>query len=93
MWIDGTKTRRYIGPVPKGIGIMMGEINSFSQDMWQAIVGELFGISEETLITVGTEQEARRIQGWGEELGQTVEVSANPADPIYDLWVCRSGNK
>ncbi|WML67458.1 MAG: hypothetical protein METHP_00989 [Methanoregula sp. SKADARSKE-2] len=93
MWIDGTKTARYIELVPKGIGIMMGEINSFSQDMWQAIVGELFGVSKETLITVGTEQEARRIQGWGEELGRIVEVSANPADPIYDLWVCRSSSK
>lgn len=93
MWIDGTKTARYIELVPKGIGIMMGEINSFSQDMWQAIVGELFGVSKETLITVGTEQEARCIQGWGEDLGRTVEVSANPADPIYDLWVCRSGSK
>ncbi len=93
MWLDATQTSQYIEPVPKGIGIMMGEINSFSQDMWQAIVSELLGVSEETLITVGTEPEARLIQGWGEELGRNVEVKANPADPIYDLWVCQAGNK
>jgi len=90
MWLDATKTSAYIEPVPKGIGIMLGEINSFSQDMWEQIVSELFAVSRETLITVGTEQEARLIRNWGEALGRDVEVTENPADPIYDLWVCRS---
>jgi hypothetical protein len=90
MWIDATIASQYLEPVPKGIGIMMGEINSFSQDMWQQIVRELFTVSRETLITVGTEPEARLIREWGAELGRDVTVTENPADPIYDLWVCRS---
>jgi len=69
---------------------MMGEINSFSQDMWQQIVSELFAVSKETLITVGTEPEALLIRDWGAGLGRDVTVTENPADPIYDLWVCRS---
>jgi hypothetical protein len=93
MWLDAMKTSTYIDPVPKGIGIMLGEINTFTEDMWQRIVSELFAVSKETLITVGTEKEARLIQGWGEELGRKVEVSENPADPIYDLWVCLSEGK
>ena len=90
MWLDAMKSSTYIEPVPKGIGIMMGEINHFSQDMWQQIISELFTISQETLITVGTEPEARLIQQWGDQLGRQVTVTENPADPIYDLWVCRS---
>jgi hypothetical protein len=90
MWLDAMKTSRYIEPVPKGIGIMMGEINSFSEDMWHQIVSELFAVSRETLITVGTEPEALLIQKWGEEFGRRVEVTENPSDPIYDLWVCRA---
>jgi hypothetical protein len=90
MWIDATITSHYIEPVPKGIGIMMGEFNMFNQDMWQLIVSELFAVSKETLITVGTEPEANLIGAWGEERGRRVEITENPADPIYDLWVCRS---
>jgi len=93
MWLDAMKTSVYIEPVPKGIGIMMGEINTFTEDMWQRIVSELFAVSRETLITVGTEPEARLIQRWGEDLGRLVDVTENPADPIYDLWVCRSTAK
>jgi hypothetical protein len=90
MWLDATKTSAYIEPVPKGIGIMMGEINTFSEDMWHQIVGELLAVSRETLITVGTEPEANLIHSWGEEMGRRIEIKENPADPIYDLWVCRA---
>jgi hypothetical protein len=90
MWIDATVTSRYIEPVPKGIGIMMGEFNMFNQDMWQQIVSELFAVSKETLITVGTEKEALLVKGWGADLSRDVTVKENPADPIYDLWVCSS---
>ncbi len=54
MWIDATIASRYIEPVPKGVAIMAGEFNSFNQDMWERIIGELCSISHETLITVGT---------------------------------------
>lgn len=90
MWIDALKVSQYTPPVAKGIGIMMGEINSFSQEMWQQIVLELFAVTRETIITVGTEPEARLIGQWGADLGRAVEVTENPADPIYDIWVCRS---
>jgi hypothetical protein len=56
-------------------------------------VSELFAVSRETLITVGTEQEALLIRDWGDELGRQVAVTENPADPIYDLWVCSSKKK
>ena len=93
MWLDALVAARYIEPVPRGIGIMMGEINDFSKEMWEQIVTGLFLISENTLITVGTESEARLIQQWGAEMERTVEISENPADPIYDLWVCTSKQK
>ena len=88
MWIDATIASRYIDPVPKGIGIMMGKINTFSQDMWAQIIEELCTITQETLITVGTEKEALLIQEWGKEMERGVEITGNPADLIYDLWVC-----
>ena len=88
MCIDAMVTSRYLDPVPKGIGIMVGEINSFSQEMWEKIIDELLLVTSETLITVGTEKEARLIQEWGITRDRTVEIRENPADPIYDLWVC-----
>jgi hypothetical protein len=90
MCINAMIASQYVEPSPKGIGIMMGEFNSFNQDMWEAIVRELFEATKETLITVGTEPEARLVAGWGKDMGRTVEVRENPADPIYDLWVCES---
>lgn len=90
MWLDAMKTSAYVQPVPKGIGIMLGEINTFSEDMWHQIVSELLAVTKETLITVGTGPEANLIRDWGAELGRRVEVLENPADPIYDLWVCRA---
>jgi hypothetical protein len=88
MWIDATIASRYIEPVPKGVAIMAGEFNSYNQDMWERIVGELCSIAQETLITVGTEKEAVLVQEWGMAIDRSVTVKENPADPIYDLWVC-----
>lgn len=93
MHLDALVAARYIEPVPRGIGIMMGEINDFTRDMWEQIASGLFLISENTLITVGTESEARLIQQWGEDMERTVDIMENPADPIYDLWVCSSKQK
>jgi hypothetical protein len=90
MCLDAMAASRYTGPAPRGIGIMMGEINDFTREMWEQIVAELFLVSQKTLITVGTEKEARLIQQWGNAMERTVEVTENPADPIYDLWVCTS---
>ena len=90
MCLNAMAASQYMEPSPRGIGIMMGEINSFSQDMWEAIVRELFTATRETLITVGTQPEARLVAAWGEEMGRTVDVKENPKDPIYDLWVCEA---
>jgi hypothetical protein len=89
MWIDATIASRYIDPAPKGVAIMAGEFNSFNQEMWERIFGELCSITSETLITVGTKKEALLIEEWGKEIERGVEITENPADPIYDLWVCR----
>jgi len=90
MCINAMVASQYVEPSPKGIGIMMGDINTFTQDMWEAIVKELFAATKETLITVGREPEARLVAEWGEEMGRTVDVTENPKDPIYDLWVCEA---
>ena len=93
MCLDALVASRYIEPVPRGIGIMMGEINDFSREMWEQIVEQFFLITQDTLITVGTEKEARLIEEWGIAMERTVDVTENPADPIYDLWVCTSKQK
>jgi hypothetical protein len=89
MWIDATIASRYIEPVPKGVAIMAGEFNSFNQEMWERIIGELCSITHETLITVGTEKEAMLVKEWGTAMDRSVSVKENPADPLYDRWVCR----
>lgn len=86
--IDATQVASYTRPVPRGIGIMMGEINSFSEEMWRQIASGLFAVTGETLITVGTEPEAARIRQWGNEAGRSVEIRENPGDAFYDHWVC-----
>jgi len=90
MYIDATIASQYIDPVPRGIGIMMGEINAYSQELWQQLVSQIFSLAEETLITVGTEPEAALVRSWGEAMERTVEVRENPQDPTYDRWVCMS---
>ena len=88
MWIDARIASRYLQPVPKGIAIMAGEINDFSMEMWERILAEMFAITREALVTVGTEKEALLIREWGSAPGRTIEIRENPVDPIYDRWVC-----
>jgi len=88
VYLDATQVAAYIEPVPRGIGVMMGEINTFSADMWHQIAAGLFSVTKETLITVGTEPETHLIREWGEEAGRTVEIRENPGDAFYDHWVC-----
>jgi len=88
MWIDATIASKYIEPVPKGIAIMAGEFNSFNQEMWERIIGDLCSITHETLVTVGTEKEAMLVKEWGTAMDRSVSVKENPADPLYDRWVC-----
>jgi hypothetical protein len=91
--INAAIASEYLDPVPRGVGIMMGDINLLSKELWHQLVSELFSLTEETLITVGTEPEAALIRTWGEEQGLSVEVRENPKDPIYDRWVCTAQKK
>ena len=93
MCLDATIASAYLDPVPRGIGVMMGEINSFSEEMWEQIVSELFSVTEETLITVGTEDEAQLIRAWGDVQGRNVDVQESPGDSFYDHWVCIAHKK
>ncbi len=90
MWIDATLAESYLEPFPRGIAVMMGEINSFTGEMWESITGELLALVDEALITVGTEQEARRVEGWCHASGHHAVVTENRRDEFYDRWVCRS---
>ena len=89
MWIDATLAGQYLEPVPRGIAVMMGEINTFTEELWENITGELLGLVRDALITVGTEQEARRVEAWCLAAGYGVEVTENRRDAFYDRWVCR----
>jgi hypothetical protein len=90
MWIDATLAGNYLEPVPRGMAVMMGEINAFTGEMWETITGELLALVDEALITVGTEREARMVEGWCGASGHLAEVTENRRDVFYDRWVCRS---
>ncbi len=88
--IDATRAGEYIEPVPRAIGIMMGEINMHSQELWQMLAGQIFSLADNVIITVGTEVEAGLVKDWGEKMGRKITVFENPKDPLYDRWVCVS---
>jgi hypothetical protein len=93
MWFDATRAGSYLEPVPRGIAVMMGEINAFTGEMWEGITGELLALVDEALITVGTEAEARRVEAWCRASGRRIEVTENRRDAFYDRWVCRTGRE
>ncbi|HUK92700.1 MAG TPA: hypothetical protein VLU98_01540, partial [Methanomicrobiales archaeon] len=76
--------------VPRGIAVMMGEINPFTEEAWETITGELLGLVGDALITVGTEREARKVERWCRSSGSRAEVTENRRDEFYDRWVCRA---
>ncbi|MDD1651859.1 MAG: hypothetical protein LUO86_02355 [Methanomicrobiales archaeon] len=88
MWIDGTRAGEYLDPVPRGIAVMAGEINSFTAGTWEEILGQLLQRAEDAVITVGTEPEVRLVREWAGD-GSLVHVSENDRDPFYDRWICR----
>ena len=90
MWMDAALAGTYLEPVPRGIAVMMGEINTFTGEAWEGITGEFLALVDEALITVGTEPEARRVEGWCRASGHRAEILENPGDLFYDRWVCRS---
>jgi len=86
--IDATLASMYIPPATHGAAFMLGAINVYNADIWRAIVGELVGLTEEALITVGTQDERHMVAGWCRDLQADVEEFENDRDPIYDLHVC-----
>jgi len=86
MLIDATVASQYTGTAPHGLGLMFGEINNFTETLWEQITVELISLTTTTLITVGTEKEARIVEEWVKSRGRSVRVFENKRDPIYDHW-------
>ena len=87
MLIDAAVASQYTGNAPHGLGLMFGEINNFTEAHWEQITAELISLTSTTLITVGTEKEARIVEEWVKSRARTVRVFENRRDPIYDHWV------
>lgn len=85
--IDGTTASAYLPDAEYGLGIMFGQMYGYTKDLWQPIVEELCGISENVLITVATREEAEWVCEWALEVGKELEIFENERDPIYDRWV------
>ncbi len=87
MLIDATIASQYTGTAPHGLGLMFGDINNFTEALWEQITVELISLSSTTLITVSTEKEAKIVEEWVKSRGRSVRVFENKRDPIYDHWV------
>ncbi|NLH24766.1 MAG: hypothetical protein GX472_00120 [Methanomicrobiales archaeon] len=88
MLIDASLLHHYVGHCDTGLGLMFGEIHDFNEGMWEQITGELIMLTDRSLITTGTEQEAMRIRNWADQYGKESEIIENTRDPIYDRWIC-----
>ncbi len=86
--IDARIASAYLPDAKYGVGIMFGQMYGYTQDIWRPIVEELAGITENTLITVATEEEAHWVKEWAKGVGKTLDIMENTRDPIYDRWVC-----
>ena len=86
--LDVTMAHRYLRPVPYALMLMAGEIHPHNQVVWKKIVEEAIGLSDQALITLGTEREGKLIRQWAEAMGKKAELRDNDADPFYDAWVC-----
>jgi len=91
MHIDATMAARYLPNAEFGIGLMLGDIASFTADMWQNIFRNLLALTDETIISVATEPEIRLVESWCRAEGRDFRVFENECDPIYDRWVCVAG--
>jgi hypothetical protein len=86
--IDARAASAYLPDAEYGVGIMFGQIYGYTKDIWRPIVEELAGITEKTLITVATQEEAFWVQEWAGGVDRTLSIMENTRDPIYDRWVC-----
>lgn len=86
--IDGRAAGAYISPAPLGVAFMAGEIIGYNADMWEGIVDQLLSLTDEVLITLGTEQESGMVRTWCLEREKSIEIFENDRDPLYDRWCC-----
>ena len=88
MWIDAGRASQYLKPVGHGVLLMAGEITRFNSPIWKSITFQTLDLTTRTIITTGTEREARLLEGWCLENGREVRMFENCRDPFYDRWVC-----
>jgi hypothetical protein len=88
MCIDATRASVFVPKAPLGLILMAGSINDFNEYVWRPIVEETLKLTFETLVTVETEKEAKRVKGWCIAKGRSVELFENNRDAFYDRWVC-----
>jgi len=86
--LDGTKASKYLAHAGHGVILMAGEIGPHNHLFWRRIVNEMLELTDRTLVTFGTEKEARMVEGWAKERNRKVEVLENKRDLFYDGWVC-----
>lgn len=90
--IDGTRATNYVDPVDYALILMAGKISEFNSFLWRQIIVEAFKLSEVTLITVETPEEAQMVEKWLPE-GWSGKVFENDKDPFYDRWVILAKKK
>jgi len=86
--LDGTRSSNFLAHASHGAILMAGEIGPHNHVFWRKIVSEMLELTDRTLMTFGTEKEARLVEGWGKERNRKVEVLENKRDLFYDAWVC-----
>jgi len=86
--IDGMKVSRLLKPAHFGVLLMAGDINPHNQLIWRILVNEVLELTENTVLTVGTEKEAGFLEQWAQAKGRQTEVFENTREAFYDNWVC-----
>lgn len=89
MWIDATRATRYCPTLHRGTAFMLGEINSYTEEMWKQITHELVALCDEVIITVGTAREAGKVEEWCRKQGRSVTREEHAVDPLYERWICQ----
>jgi hypothetical protein len=86
--LDGTKASHYLPHTQLGMILMAGEITPYNQIFWRKIIEEMLELTEKTLVSTGTEKEARLVESWSRHKGRKATVTENERDAFYDNWVC-----
>ncbi len=87
MCIDGRAASLFCPESDVCIALMMGDINNINYSMWESMTEEILAIGRKSLISVATEEESKRVEGWLKDEGKDVTAYENKRDPIYDRFV------